>query len=68
METNSRLPIQNKQVENIDAFAYLSSVVNTEGGAEEDIKRRLGKAMEVFQKLQKIWSLTSISMKIKLQL
>ena len=68
METNSRLSIQNKQVENIDAFAYLSSIVNTEGGAEEDIKRRLGKAMEVFQKLQKIWSLTSISMKIKLQL
>ena len=51
METNSRLSIQNKQVEDIDAFAYLGSVVDTDGGVEEDIKRRLGKAMEVFQKL-----------------
>ena len=69
METsNNRLSIQNKQIEDVDAFAYLGSVVSTEGGTEEDIKRRIGKAMGFFQKLQKIWSLTSISMKIKLQL
>ena len=69
METsNNRLSIQNKQIEDVDAFAYLGSVVSTEEGTEEDIKRRLGKAMEVFRKLQKMWSLTFISMKIKLQL
>ena len=66
--SNNRLSIQNKQIEDVDAFAYLGSVVSTEGGAEEDIKRRLGKAMWVFQKFQKIWSLPSISMKIKLHL
>ena len=69
METsNNELSIQNKQIEDADALAYLGSVVSTEGGAEEGIKRRLRKAMGVFQKLQKIWSLTSISMKINLQL
>ena len=69
METsNNELSIQNKQIEDVDALAYLGSVVSTEGGAEEGIKRRLRKAMGVFQKLQKIWSLTSISMKINLQL
>ena len=55
METsNNRLSIQNKQIEDVDAFAYLGSVVSTEGGTGEDIKCRLGKAMQVFQKLQKI--------------
>ena len=40
METsNNRLSIQNTQIEDVDAFAYLSSVVSTEGGTEEDIKR-----------------------------
>ena len=69
METsNNKLSIQNKQIEDVDALAYLGSIVSTEGGAEEDIKHRLCKAMGVFQILQKIWSLTSISMKIKLQL
>ena len=66
--SNNRLSIQNKQIEDVDAFAYLGSVVSTEGGAEEDIQRRIGRAMGVFKILQKIWSLTSISVKIKLQL
>ena len=49
METsNDKLSIQNKQIEDVDALAYLGSVVSTEGGAEEDIKRRLCKAMGVF--------------------
>ena len=53
METsNNRLSIQNTQIEDVDVFAYLSSVVSTEGGTEEDIKRRLDKAMGFFQKLQ----------------
>ena len=69
METsNNRPSIQNKQIEDVDAFSYLGNVVSTEGGTKEDIKRRLGKAMGFFRKLQKIWSLISISMRIKLQL
>ena len=42
METShNRLSIQNKQIEDTGAFANLGSVVSTEEGAEEDIKRRL---------------------------
>ena len=69
METsNNRLWIQNKPIEDVNAFAYHGSIVSTEGGTKEDIKRTLGKAMGFFRKLQKIWSLISISMRIKLQL
>ena len=52
--SNNRLSIQNKQIEDVDAFAYLGSVVRTEGGAEEDIQRRIGRAMGFFKILQKI--------------
>ena len=52
--SNNRLSIQNKQIEDVDAFAYLGSVVGTERGAEEDIQRRIGRAMGFFKILQKI--------------
>ena len=49
METsNNRLSIQNKQIEDVDAFVYLGNIRSTEGGSKEDIKRRLGKAMGFF--------------------
>ena len=69
METsNNRLSIQNTRIKDVDAFLYLSSVVTTEGETEEDIKRRLDKAMGFFSKTPNFWSLTSISIKIKLQM
>ena len=52
--SNNRLSIQNKQIEDVYAFAYLGSVVGTERGAEEDIQRRIGRAMGFFKILQKI--------------
>ena len=50
METrNNRLSIQNKQSKDVDAFAYLGSLVSTERGTEEEkLKHRLGKAMRFF--------------------
>ena len=46
--SNNRLSIQNKQIEDDDAFSYLDSNVSIEGGAEEDTTRRLGKARGSF--------------------
>ena len=46
--SNNRLSIQNKQIEDDDAFSYLDSNVSIEGGDEEDITRRLGKARGSF--------------------
>ena len=49
METsNNRLSIQNIRIEDVDAFAYLESVVSVKGGTEQDIERRLGKAIGLF--------------------
>jgi hypothetical protein len=42
--------------------------ITTEGGAETDIKVRIGKARSVFIRLDNIWKTTVFSKKIKLKL
>ena len=64
---NKRLSIDNELIENVNKFVYLGSVFTPEGGTEDDVTSRLGKATGVFRKLQKIWSLYFISLRVKLQ-
>ena len=47
--------IDGKDVEDVDSFTYLGSIVNKTGGAEQDITARVGKARSSFDKLTKIW-------------
>ena len=51
---------------NTNSFTYLGSIVTSDGGAEEDIMARLGKARGAFIRLKKIWKSTSISRKTKI--
>ena len=43
--------INGKDVEDVDSFTYLSSIVNKTEGAEQDITARVGKARSSFNKL-----------------
>ena len=47
--------IEGKQLETVDSFNYLGSCITTEGGAERDIKIRIGKARSAFIRLGNIW-------------
>ena len=49
-EQNSIL-INGKDVEDVDSFTYLGSIVNKTEGAEQDITARVGKARSSFNKL-----------------
>lgn len=42
-------------MEDADNFGYLGATVITTGGAEQDIRARLGKARAAFNKLSTIW-------------
>ena len=42
------LKINGIDVEDTDSFVYLGAIVNNSGDAEQDIRSRLGKAIEVF--------------------
>ena len=67
----SRFPafrIDGHEVEKIDQFSYLGSMIDVQGGADADVKTRIGKARQAFTSLKPIWSSTRISLKTKLRL
>ena len=52
---NNTVVVDGQQVEDVDSFNYLGAKITKHGGAEDDIKCRLGKARGAFKKLVKIW-------------
>jgi len=57
-----------KQVESVEEFCYLGSVISDNGSCDKDIKTRLGKANSVFGRLNNIWKNKTLSTKIKIRL
>ena len=55
-------------MEDVHIFTYLGSVVTSDGGADEDVKSRIGKARQAFNTLSPVWNSTSISTKTKLRI
>uniref|UniRef100_A0A0L8IDM2 Reverse transcriptase domain-containing protein n=1 Tax=Octopus bimaculoides TaxID=37653 RepID=A0A0L8IDM2_OCTBM len=53
------------QIEEIDEFTYLGSIMANDGDAERDIACQIGKALAVFQRLKLIRAGRAISIKIK---
>ena len=49
-----------EELEEVESFTYLGSIVNKTGGTEEDIKARTNKARYVFVTLKPIWKSTRI--------
>lgn len=69
--TLARVPkinVGGQDLEEVDKFTYLGSVIGRDGDAETDVKCRLGKAAAVFQQMRNIWSSASITLNIKLRL
>ena len=58
--------IAGEQIEEVDEFRYLGSIVSKKGGTEEDIQARIGKARQVFAILRPIWRSTSLTTGTKL--
>lgn len=55
-------------IEEASSLVYLSSVIERDGGTEEDIGVRIGKAAAVFRRMGKFWACTKINLKAKLRL
>ena len=55
-------------MEDVDSVVYLRSTLVVNGGTDEDVQRRIGKAAAVFQRLASIWRSSNISERIKLRL
>ena len=46
--------LEGEEIEEVESFEYLGAKVTNKGGADEDVKRRIGKAWAAFNKLSKI--------------
>jgi endonuclease/exonuclease/phosphatase family metal-dependent hydrolase len=57
--------INGADIETVDDFTYLGSVVAADGGTPKDISSRINKARATFSKLKNIWRDNNISLKTK---
>ena len=58
--------LHHEENKKVDKFVYLGSVVSKDGGADEDIKRRINKARHVFNTLRQIWRSNVLSIRNKI--
>ena len=62
------ITIGGQTLEEVNQFTYLGSVIAVDGGTEEDVKSRIGKARTSFNILNKIWKSKTISLNTKLKI
>ena len=60
--------IRQDTIEEVQDVSYLGSTVSTEGGTDQDIRIRIGKAARVFNTLRPIWRSTKLSLNRKLRI
>ena len=65
---NNAVVIDGQGVEDVDSFHSLGARITKHGGAEDDIKNRLGKATGAFNKLAKIWRSGELSKNTKIKI
>jgi hypothetical protein len=72
MRTNTtqtdQLTIRDAEVENVEQFTYLGSIISTTGRTDEDIKARKRKAQQTFAMLKLVWRSTTLRTSTKLRL
>ena len=65
---NSQIKLHNNNLEKVNKFNYLGSMLTVDGGTDEDIKTRIGKAQGTFTTLKTLWNSRVISTKTKLKI
>ena len=50
-----KVQVNGQDIEEVEGFVYLGVNVRNEGGTEDNIKARLGKARVAYNKLGKFW-------------
>ena len=66
--SNLRLKAEGTEIQQVDKFTYLGTVVSTEDPTQKDIKSRLAKARSAFQRPLPIWKSKQYNRKTKIRL
>ena len=67
-KNNTPFKVNNKDIEDVASFTYLGATITTSGGAQEDMKIRIGKARKAYYCLKKIWSSGQYRRKTKMRI
>ena len=67
-KNNEAITVNGLALEDVEKFNYLGATVGKQGGGEEDIETRLGKARGAFVKLNRVWNSSSVLRKTKIRL
>lgn len=60
--------VNNQQIENVDKFTYLGSVMSTTGGTDEDVQARKMKALQAFSILKPVWKSRTLRTATKIRI
>ena len=63
--TNTLIQIAEQNIEDVESFTYLGSIISKTGDTGEDIISRIGKARHVFVTLKSVWNNRNILLKTK---
>ncbi|VDP31862.1 unnamed protein product [Schistosoma curassoni] len=53
---NNQITLDAEDLEDVNTFTYLSSIIDEHGGSDTDVKVRIGKARAVYLQLKNIWN------------
>ena len=67
-DTIERVTLRNTPLEIVESFTYLGSIIDGKGGAEADVRTRIGKARTAFANLSNVWKASKISISTKIRL
>ncbi|XP_063408720.1 uncharacterized protein LOC134692200 [Mytilus trossulus] len=62
------ITLNNEELEIVDSFTYLGSVIDTNDNATSDIRNRIKKARTAYYKLRKIWTSNQYSRNTKMKI
>lgn len=67
-ESNQPFTLYGEEVERVEKFQYLGSIISEDGGAAKDVLSRINKARGAYTQLCKIWRSTTYSVKTKIHI
>ena len=62
------ITLHDEDLDKVEKFVYLGSIVNKDGGTDEDIKSRINKARHAFNTLCPIWNSPALSLHNKIRI
>lgn len=70
INTTAQAPVTvgGEPIREVESFVYLGSVVDRQGGTDQDVKARIGKARAAFVMLKNIWASKDIRINTKLRI